>query len=344
MSNILKLLIKCLVVGVFFVSLVFNIQAAIQNGTIAHFQQKLSVVFKQDSPNKQVSLNGGKNQPIAYFLNGDIVFTLDPVLSEHSKTIPQNIVIPPGIYTFSGKNYSLLAEGLYRLVVPGKINVQRVVYRENLDAFLSAICWMVSHGNADDSILLPDLTDKAMHSKVLITCGTVSRWARELLLSIGVDSRIVSGITVKEWNDFDNGHILLEVWRAKWRKWVVYDFDNNCYFLPLHSDIPLSIVDLSTLVTEKKYRIRSLANDTRLDVSGFRSANGYDYSFFSEGINADIKSWYARVLMVPCIYDDKQRLFIFMDEPSKKKVESYSPNYKYMEKDKFMSKYYDMNY
>lgn len=281
-----------------------------------------------------------QNKAIVYRLKDGDVSKINPVSASKGTIFPENIIIPPGTYFFLGNNYSLREEGLYRFVLPGEMNIQRIVYQNDLDGLLSSICWIVTHGNKDDKKSLLELSSKALQSKLFITCGTVSKWAQSLLRSIDIDSRVVGGITVEEWNDYDNGHLLLEIWRQKWNKWVVYDFDNNSFFLPLDSDRPLSVIEWSKLIREDKYRIQPLASDTRLDVSGFISVDGYDYGFFSEGINADILSWYARVMQVPFIYDENQRMFIFMDAEQKTRVESYSTSYRYMDKKIFMERYY----
>ena len=41
----------------------------------------------------------------------------------------------------------------------------------------------------------------------------------------GVKSRLVSSLTLDSWNSYDNGHIMIEVFRPELKKWVVYDID-----------------------------------------------------------------------------------------------------------------------
>jgi hypothetical protein len=307
------------------------------------FADAMDIVAKINGMDSHEVRTGGQtttNPAIVYFSKNSEMFEVQAVSSKSAIALPDVLVIPPGTYSFAGNTYAVMDEGLYRFVVPGEGNLQRIVYKNSLNAFLSSISWIVSHGNIDDKKSVTELSRKALSEKLFITCGTVSKWAQALLHSIGIKSRLVGGITVDTWNTYDNGHLLIEVWQDEWNKWVVVDLDNNSYFLSIDSEVPLSVMEWSALVAQNQYRIESLANDSRLDISGFRSKKGYDFGFFAEALNADIHSWYRRVMQVPFIYDEKERLFRFMAEEQKVRVEAYSANYKYMEKSIFMQKYY----
>ncbi len=280
------------------------------------------------------------DRPIVYYLNGEEVVIITPSGDHSSNALSDRLITSPGLYSIWGNSYNLSREGLYRFVLPGKENIQRIVYRDDLDSFLSSVSWIVSHGNSDNKKSFSVLSAKALHSKIFVTCGAVSKWAQELLSSIQVESRLVGGITIDEWNTYNNGHLLIEVWHKSWKKWVVFDLDNNSFFLPNDSETPLSVIQWSEHVADRKYRIVHIAKDTRVDISDFRGKNGFDYGFFSEGLNADIRTWYARVMQVPFVYDQDERLYRFMDKQWRERVEGYSPNYKYLEKDIFFRKYY----
>ncbi len=51
----------------------------------------------------------------------------------------QRSLISTGTYDFSGNSYLLENEGLYRFLLPGKVNAQRIVYKNDLDSLLSSI-------------------------------------------------------------------------------------------------------------------------------------------------------------------------------------------------------------
>jgi len=55
----------------------------------------------------------------------------------------------------------------------------------------------------------------------------------------------------------------------------------------------------------------------------------------------DIRNWYRRVLQVPMIYSGDK--YYFMDRENNNKVESYSTQYKFMDKNSFLNKFYPIN-
>lgn len=290
--------------------------------------------------NSLVSAPENNGKAIVYFLKGNNVEILTEDSTKIPVDIPDRLIVPKGHYRFSGhgSEYSLNREGLYRFVVPNRENIQKIVFENDIDALLSSISWIVTHGISDDKKTIDELTEKAKTSKLFITCGNVSQWAYALLASQGIKSRIVGGITLDEWNDYDNGHRMLEILRKDIGKWVLYDLDNNAYFIDPASKKPLNLIEFSSRIGNRDYEIVALSADTRVDISAFQSGNGYDYGFFAEAVNADLETWYARVMQVPLINDGNH--FYFFDLEHKGKLELYASYYKYIEKTEFMKKYY----
>lgn len=280
------------------------------------------------------------NKAIVYFLKGNNVETLAEDLAKIPADIPDRLIVPKGHYRFSGHGpgYSLTREGLYRFVAPNRENIQKIVFENDIDALLSSISWIVTHGVSDDKKTIDELTDKAKTSKLFISCGNVSQWAQALLASEGIQSRIVGGITLDEWNDYDNGHRMLEMRREDLGKWVLYDLDNNAYFIGPASKELLNLIEFSSRIANRDYEIVALSADTRVDISAFQSGNGYDYGFFAEAVNAEIETWYARVMQVPLINDGNY--YYFFDLEHKDKLERYATYFKYIDKAEFMKKYY----
>jgi len=282
------------------------------------------------------------NDPIVYHLTHDRAHKIDGISETAKINIPNHLIIESGTYTFIDKNYSLDKEGLYRFVLINGVNEQRIVYKNNIDSLLSAISWIVSHGNSDAQKTNIELSKKALKEKLFITCGTVSIWANSLLDSLNIKSRIVMGMTVDKWNTYDNGHTLIEVWRTDYNKWVLYDLDNNSYFIPTTGSVPLSLIEFSIAVMEGDYRIINLSLDTKLDVSNFTNSNEYNYNFFSEANNINIRDWYRRVMQVPLIYNAEEQKYLFMSAKYKDKIEMYSKQNKYVTKEVFIKKFYPM--
>jgi hypothetical protein len=281
------------------------------------------------------------DRPLVFYLNGISVLRVEKSPGNRSSApIPDQLVIVPGTYAFAGAGYELKREGLYRFVFPDKTNLQRIVYKTDIDSFLSAISWIHSHGNSDDEKPMPELTEKALHSKLLITCSTVSRWGDSLLESRGIKSRRVGAVTLDEWNSYDDGHDLIEVWRTRWHKWVLYDLDNSNYFVNRKNTVPMSLVEFIKAVADKDYDIIHMSSPVPLDVGNFKSPQGYDYAFYMETILSNIRKWYERVMQVPLIYDDIEKRYFFYDPAFMKKTGLHDPNDKFIPREEFMERCY----
>ncbi len=250
-------------------------------------------------------------------------------------SLPEDLIILPGVYQFQNKIFSLTEEGLYRFVDVKDISKQqqRIVYRNNLDALLSSISWVASHGNSDNRCSTAELTELAKRRKLFINCGTISRWGKSVLDKQGVTSRIVVSTTLEEKNKFDNGHVLLEVYKKPIEKWVVYDIDMNSTFTIQKT--PLSFIEFAYAVNNNvPYKIINLASDTQMDISNFKDNKGKDYALIMERIIAQSHQWYKRVLQVPFINNT------FFDEANKDYIKKIYPTRKFMLPAEFERVYY----
>lgn len=281
------------------------------------------------------------NVPFVYYAfldNIEIVCSIDDI--GNSSYLPNSLIINPGKFKFYGKVYDLKKEGLYRFVYPEKENQQRIVYKNNIDALLSSIAWIYSHGNSDDKKKYSEINEKILHSKIFATCGSISEWTYRILQECGIESRIVSSLTLEQWNSYDNGHIMIEVYREKYNKWVVYDLDNNTYFSK--NGTPLSLIEFSEQSSNLDYEINYIASNSNLDVANFiDNKTDYDYAFLIEARfanNESIKQWYKRVMQVPLIGDGKYNYFF--NDADITRVEKYSSYYKFMNKKQFLEKFY----
>lgn len=254
--------------------------------------------------------------------------------------LPAKLIIPKGVYSYSGKSYNLRKQGVYRFITPEIKNEQRIVYSNSIDTILSSIAWISIHGNRHDKLDFKSLQQMAKSSKLSLTCGPISKMAVTILNSLGYDARFVMGLTLDKWNTYDNGHSLIEVFRTDYDKWVVYDLDNNCY--TSYDGVPLSIIELSNHIkVNKPFDIIKIAIDTKLDI-GYGNSDKYNFSFFSELIissDKTLKNWYSRVLQVPLIKSNG--LYYFHDEKSSKRVLKYSKHFVKVDNFRtFYSKFY----
>lgn len=135
---------------------------------------------------------------------------------------------------------------------------------------------------------------------------------------------------------------MLEVFRDDYNKWVVYDFDGNAYFEK--DKTPLSLIEWYQLVPNDIYEIKYLADDVKVDVSNVSSNDDFDYVFLTESVlmnEEQQREWYKRVIRVVMIQEEEDGNFFFFDERDPERVQSYSKNYKYLNQEEFMKKFYN---
>lgn len=280
------------------------------------------------------------NKILVYFAKNEEIELINDVKNDSGIELPNELVIEKGIYNFYNKTYDLKEEGIYRFIFPETTNQQRIVYEKNLDSLLSAICWVSSHGNIDDEKDFSEINRKILNSKAFLTCGPKTEWVKNFLDTHSIKSRIVSTLTLEEWNSYDNGHIMIEIFRQDMKKWVLYDLDNNCFFE--HDNKMLSFIEFFEHIKNDSYKIKYLAPQSNMSISNFIDPkSNFDFNFILEAKLMTEKlrrKWYKRVIQVPLITDEDYNYFF--DEKNQKQIENYSSYYKFLNKDNFMQKFY----
>lgn len=268
-----------------------------------------------------------------------------------SKPLPDNLIIEPGVYFFGGKNYNMMSEGLYRLLTIGKENKQRIVFKNDIQTLISSICWIIYHGNKDNAKPLNKISKIALSSKVSLICERASEWAVYLLNNVGIQARVVATCTT-DTLCYDDGHMMIEVYYASIKKWILYDITNKSIFT--HEGKPLNVLGFSEVIRHHaSYDIHNISQATLLDMSNFKFRCGYkvwlylkykrnyDFALKAEMIfNSEdqVRKWYDRVGHIPLIR--KGKCYYFMDNKNKSLVENYSNLYKYLDKEVFMKEFY----
>jgi hypothetical protein len=276
-----------------------------------------------------------------HYLNKNTISEIVRTSEIENKSIPNQLIMRPGIYNFQGENYALNKEGLYRFKTDKNIQAQRIVYHKDVDSLLTAISWITAHGLSDNNKKVRELSEKAMYSKLLIHCGAASNWANQVLTSLNIKSRIVAGSTLEFWNGHDDGHALIEVWREKWNKWVVYDINRHSYFKLKKGNVPLSLLEFSKSLKLDDFKIMPLSLGTSFEFSKHNgSDNKYNYDFRTEVINANPRIWYKRVMQVPLIFSEARSKMLFMNKKAKNRLEQFSDINQFVDEKEFLDIFY----
>lgn len=239
-----------------------------------------------------------KNEAQVYIAREKEVSFISGKVATERKELPDHLIIKPGKYTFYGKSYDLFQEGVYRFVFPEVENKQRIVFTGDVAMLMASLTWLITHGEEDDYLSHCQLMKKAKSEKLLLTCESAARFCRELLTELNIPCRLIGTRTLENWNTYDDGHYLLEVYRHDIKKWVLYDIDTDAYFT--YADQPLSLMELTRHLHDD-YQINFISNDIKV----LSNRHHYSFVFIDEAKLANLKYWYKRIMQFTFIEQDK---------------------------------------
>lgn len=284
------------------------------------------------------------NEPVVYSVIGPDVRPLHYEKCDDNTDNNLPLVIEPGEYCIKGINIFVQKGGVRILKVPD-YSRYHIVDDGNVINLVSAISWAVTHGNADNQLGLEKLISQARSRKLSLTCSVVSLLARHLLNERGYASRLVLGLTLDDWNTYDNGHTLLEV-QGSDKKWILVDLDNNLVFRNNGAYMNALQVFSSVHAGTVEDKLAYIARDSWLDTSGFNDRSGFNYSFYAEKVlysRSSLVNWYRRVLQVLLIERGGDWFYSGDDPALVKRVSSYS-SYRPLPHREFIVKFYGKEY
>ncbi len=142
------------------------------------------------------------------------------------------VVSEPRTVEFKGRAYPLDKDGLYRFVELTRSVRNLIVARQDgLLPVLQGLAGLQVHGNRDNHRTVPDLRDALPTcSYICITCGPMAALAAAVLHELGFATRPVNTLPAADWNTYDNGHVLFEVFGPRVGKWILADVDLGYLF------------------------------------------------------------------------------------------------------------------
>lgn len=237
---------------------------------------------------------------MAFRLAATKITALAPFASGKAQPLPDALIIPPGVYTVHDRVYNVAKEGLYRFLHPGVSNHQRIVFKNNIWLLAASISWLTTHGKRDDDKNAFQLEEVAKREKLVLTCGYISAWGKQLFAAHGIPARVVHGRALTNLNNYNTGHTLLEV--VIDGKWTLVDLDIKCCFK--QSGRRMSLLEAGMAIAEGSYKREPLARAAALASSDFRGPSGYDYGLYCE-INllgdAALNRWFQRIMHLQII-------------------------------------------
>lgn len=232
----------------------------------------------------------------------------------HATSIHDLPLVAKGIeeVEFGGAVYPLAKEGLYRFLVLTQSVRNLIVARENhWLPILQGLSALQVHGNREDGTPVEELKARLPTCAFLcITCGTIASLAASILDDLGFRTRLVGGLTMEDWNTYDNGHALFEVFSPHAEKWVLADVDMG--FLFRHSDVYLDAGEMWECLNQR--RALELVPLTNAIVDPFfAGAWGFNWflRFRHKWQDEEGKlGWYKRILQAVHIQHDDKRIYV----------------------------------
>tara|TARA_Y100001980_G_C14554206_1_gene340521 strand:+ start:2378 stop:3370 length:993 start_codon:yes stop_codon:yes gene_type:complete len=204
---------------------------------------------------------------------------------------------------------------------------------------------LVIHGALHNDLLFDEKLETIKNEPLILTCGPGSHFFNKLLEKYNVKSRVVKTLTFDDWNSYDNGHVLLEVFSEKMDKWFLYDIDGQKVFKK--NGNRLSLIEIQSFSMEE-IEIKSISNQPNIDYGSFNK-----YSSIMEDINFNPKKWYKRVFQKFSIFDQKSKKYIFLtdydngsiknrkkSEEDCKIIKKYNENHLCLSYELFIEKFY----
>jgi hypothetical protein len=278
------------------------------------------------------------NEPLGYHLAGTAVNVLASQ-KPSGAPLPSDLIIAPGTYRVFNRAWSCQREGVYRFLLPGKINHQRIVYKKDPWILLSSISWLASHGSRDDQKPIRHWLRLALHEKLVITCGNVARLGQEVLTRFGITSRLVGAKTLGKLNDYDTGHSLLEVHVGG--KWVLVDLDAKTLFR--RNGRRLNLLEFVAAAAADDYEFEPLSKATGIAVAAFVE-NGYDYGLFMETVfttEANLRGWYHRIMGIPIIHEGDKHYVTTANAAQRRKAMQNYTYFTHLDRPEFIRRFYN---
>lgn len=277
---------------------------------------------------------------LAYHLRLNDKWQINYCKSNTENQLPPDLIISPGIYNSDSLEYDLHKEGLARILELGRKNTQRLVFKKDTIALLSGLCWIVTHGNRDINKDYEELNKIAISGKLYLTCGHASNWVVRILEDLDIKAREVMMITLEEWNEYDDGHNMVEVLIGD--KWVLFDIDKNLIFKQDGNFINLRQFQQS--IGNNTIEMVTLSNDLSYQ-SGWQDKENYNLDFLSENYLAGtewLTNWYKKNSHVIFIERNDTMYFRKRPEPEiNDRILTYSALIKDIHPDYFDSIFYN---
>lgn len=185
---------------------------------------------------------------------------------------------------------------------------------------LEYICSHINFDTNDDKFPVVIQTYIHIFRDLDLSCGSTSHLVQNYLSYANIPSRKVVLLTTHEWNYYNNGHTMLEVYKNN--KWQIYDVSKDVYFTS-KEDFPLSFIELYERIPTNNYKIKSI---TGINFNETKMRNELNY-----------------VKDIPYIISDTRVFFVPSGDYGGKEIQYWKAMVVVMSKDEFNNTFYKTN-
>jgi hypothetical protein len=215
------------------------------------------------------------------------------------------VLTEPCVVTTGGRSFHLDREGLYRIGnLSTKETANVILYRGDLWRLAGHLCRLQVHGWRHDDEGVGRWTERARKGRLAMSCGNIARFVAYHLAARGHRARVVNLLTLEEHNGYDDGHVLLEVFDPREKRWVAFDPDMKCRFK--HAGRYLDLGEAVALFRKGAAVELELFCQPAIDACAEEggSREHAQYSLLFEWAFRDARArqaWYRRMMQVPIV-------------------------------------------
>jgi hypothetical protein len=136
------------------------------------------------------------------------------------------ILNEPAVLALGDARYLLEEEGIYRIrdVASSKIVGQSILYRGDIWRLTGHLSRLSVFGNRDEGGGFDQWNEQARRGEpVSLLCSHTNRFVLSHLTALGVRARGVQAVAKGDWNQFADGHSLVEIFDPESDSWVLFD-------------------------------------------------------------------------------------------------------------------------
>jgi len=139
------------------------------------------------------------------------------------------------------------------------LTVAPAAHAETPDEIVGALAANQTHSWIDDGIGFDQMMIRyRAGDRLYVTCGNVAEIARRLLRDAGYPARVVQTLTLGEFDEISDGHLMTELFADG--RWQLYDLDANVRAVD-ESDRGLSVLEQAQAVQEHRALWEPIADD-----------------------------------------------------------------------------------